>query len=154
MILFYFLFFVSLNVQVVLPQLAQLLPIKTYSHGATATTTSSHNGLHSYQWECSHQKQFCRSHCRVVWISLNVDTCTKIPSMLLECIIYNFKLPVFVLSWKELLNIKFAWYVNKYHSCLLPYFMLRKIQWNLIFTTTLFGPSSPSTIRQLMCMSH
>ena len=40
------------------------------SHSATATMTSSHNGLHGYQWEYSHEKLFCRSHCRTVWIGL------------------------------------------------------------------------------------
>ena len=37
---------------------------------ATATMTSSQNGLHGYQWECSHEKLCCRSRCRAVWLGL------------------------------------------------------------------------------------
>ena len=35
----------------------QLLPIKAHSHGATATTTSSQNGLHGHYWRFSNDSE-------------------------------------------------------------------------------------------------
>ena len=40
------------------------------SHDATVTKTSSQNGFNGYQWHCSHEKEFCRSHCYTMWLGL------------------------------------------------------------------------------------
>ena len=36
----------------------------------TATITSSQSGFHGCQWDCSHEKQFCHSRCRTIWMGL------------------------------------------------------------------------------------